>query len=173
MMLCCAAFISSGSARFIAVAAALRSPLLIASSTVRTAVRSLVRRALLTTVRRAILRVAFLAEVVLAILQKSFDRYRPRLAGLACPGAANSQSTLICVPVFSGECRLEPSMLERRGSAQRTAAAGLRPPPLAGLIDGVLASVNAFRAANGLGVPPGAGDKVLKRLNFSDRPGIA
>jgi len=27
--------------------------------------------------------------------------------------------------------------------------------------------------ANGLGVPPVAGDKVLKRLNFSDRPGIA
>src|SRR5689334_14719265 len=31
-----------------------------------------------------------------------------------------------------------------RGVAQRTAAAGLRPPPLAGLIEGVLASVNAF-----------------------------
>jgi hypothetical protein len=45
----------------------LRSPLLIASSTVRTAPRSWVRRALLTMVRRAILRVAFLAEVVLAI----------------------------------------------------------------------------------------------------------
>jgi len=27
--------------------------------------------------------------------------------------------------------------------------------------------------ANGLGVPPGGDDKVLKRLNFSDRPGIA
>src|SRR5689334_14719264 len=105
MMLCCAAFISSGSARFIAVAAALRSPLLIASSTVRTALRSLVRRALLTMVRRAILRVAFLAEVVLAISSNIPTRYRPRLAGLGCPGAANSQSTLICVPVFSGGSR--------------------------------------------------------------------
>jgi hypothetical protein len=39
----------------------------------------------------------------------------------------------------------EQFMLTRRGVAQRTAAAGLRPPPLAGLIEGVLASVNAFR----------------------------
>ena len=52
--------------------AALRSPLLIASSTVRTAPRIWVRRDLLTMVRRAILRVAFLAEEVLAISQLSF-----------------------------------------------------------------------------------------------------
>src|SRR5262245_3456931 len=127
MMLCCAAFISSGSARFIAVAAALRSPLLIASSTVRTAVRSLVRRALLTTVRRAILRVAFLAEVVLAILQKSFDRYRPRLAGLACPGAANSQSTLICVPVFSGECRAGAKYARKARQRSKNSGGGIAP----------------------------------------------
>src|SRR5258708_19443160 len=58
---------SSGSARAIAFRAASRSPLLIASSTMRTAPRIWVRRDLLTMVRRAILRVAFLAEVVLAM----------------------------------------------------------------------------------------------------------
>src|ERR1700754_4045492 len=41
------------------------------------------------------------------------------------------------------------SILARRGAAKRTAAAGLRPPPLAGLIEGVLASVNAFEAGRG------------------------
>src|SRR5215470_5572832 len=103
MMLCCAAFISSGSARFIAVAAALRSPLLIASSTERTALRSLVRRALLTMVRRAILRVAFLAEVVLAI-SSNILRQVPTAAGraLLCPGVPISQSTLILF-----QCSLE------------------------------------------------------------------
>src|ERR1700722_668862 len=64
---CCAACISSGSARAIAFSAASRSPLLIASSTDRTAPRIWVRRDLLIMVRRAILRVAFLAELVLAI----------------------------------------------------------------------------------------------------------
>src|SRR5215212_10812720 len=72
MILRCAACISSGSARAIAFTAASRSPLLIASSTVRTAPRIWVRRDLLMTVRRAILRVAFLAEVVLAISHNSF-----------------------------------------------------------------------------------------------------
>src|ERR1700704_3261128 len=67
MMLRCAACISSGSALFIAFNAASRSPVLIASSTVRTAPRIWVRRDLLMMVRRAILRVAFLAEVVLAM----------------------------------------------------------------------------------------------------------
>src|SRR3954454_16593822 len=67
MMLRCAACISSGSARAIALMAASRSPVLIASSTVRTAPRIWVRRDLLMMVRRAILRVAFLAEVVLAM----------------------------------------------------------------------------------------------------------
>src|SRR5436190_22177736 len=68
MILRCAACISSGSARVIALSAASRSPLLMASSTTRTAPRIWVRRDLLTAVRRAILRVAFLAEVVLAIV---------------------------------------------------------------------------------------------------------
>src|SRR6478752_10323786 len=69
MILRCAACMSSGSACAIAFSAASRSPLLIAASTVRTAPRIWVRRDLLTMVRRAILRVAFLAEVVLAILK--------------------------------------------------------------------------------------------------------
>src|SRR5471032_792818 len=69
MMLRCAACINSGSARAIAFSAASRSPLLIASSTDRTEPRIWVRRDLLMMVRRAILRVAFLAEVVLAILK--------------------------------------------------------------------------------------------------------
>src|ERR1700757_4738570 len=76
MMLRCAAFISSGSALAIALTAAARSPRLIASSTERTEPRISVRRDLLTMVRRAILRVAFLAEVVLAMLSK-FLRQSP------------------------------------------------------------------------------------------------
>jgi len=55
----------------IAFSAASRSPLLIASSTDRTEPRIWVRRDLLMMVRRAILRVAFLAEVVLAMSQIS------------------------------------------------------------------------------------------------------
>src|SRR3954447_6352865 len=83
MMLRCAACISSGSASAIAFNAAWRSPLLIASSTLRTAPRIWVRRDLLTIVRRAILRVAFLAELVLAMFSISFggtagDRARTR-----------------------------------------------------------------------------------------------
>src|SRR3954469_688869 len=74
-MLRCAACISSGSASAIAFSAAARSPFLIASSTVRTAPRIWVRRDLLTMVRRAILRVAFLAEVVLAMFS-NFLRQR-------------------------------------------------------------------------------------------------
>src|SRR5689334_9592782 len=147
MMLCCAAFISSGSARFIAVAAAARSPLLIASSTVRTALRSLVRRALLTTVRRAILRVAFLAEVVLAI-SSNILRQVPIAAGRAhLARRSNLAIDSDIVPVVLWRMPgPEQGMLARRAAAQRTAAAGLRPPPLAGLIEGRLPSVNAFRA---------------------------
>ena len=63
-----AARTSSGSACFNATSADPRSPEAIASSTLRTAVRIRVRRDLLIWVRRAILRVAFLAEVVLAIV---------------------------------------------------------------------------------------------------------
>src|SRR6476620_7664727 len=67
-----AARIRAGSAFASAFTAAARSPVAIASSTVRTAPRIWVRRDLLTAVRRAILRVAFLAEVVLAMVSISF-----------------------------------------------------------------------------------------------------
>src|ERR1700742_4315794 len=78
-MLRCAARINSGSASAIAFSAASRSPRLIASSTLRTAPRIWVRRDLLIAVRRAILRVAFLAEVVLAIVSNSFGGDRQLL----------------------------------------------------------------------------------------------
>src|SRR5450432_119387 len=57
----------TGSLSLNAVNAALRSPLAIASSTLRTDLRSRERRVLLTSVRRAILRVALRAELVLAM----------------------------------------------------------------------------------------------------------
>jgi len=57
----------TGSAALNAARAALRSPLWIASSTLRTEFRSTERRALLISVRRAITRVAFRADFVLAI----------------------------------------------------------------------------------------------------------
>src|SRR6516162_5994587 len=76
MILRCAALMSSGSARAIAFRAASRSPRLIASSTDRTELRIWVRRDLLMMVRRAILRVAFLAEVVLAIFSIVLRQYR-------------------------------------------------------------------------------------------------
>src|SRR5258705_4245352 len=98
MMLRCAACISSGSALIIAFSAASRSPLLIASSTVRTAPRSLVRRALLTMVRRAILRVAFLAGGVLALFLK-FPRQWPIPAGpgVAAPGVQHPIDPEACL----------------------------------------------------------------------------
>ena len=57
----------TGSAAFRATVAAARSPLVIASSTLRTEPRRAERRALLTSVRRAIWRVALRADLVLAI----------------------------------------------------------------------------------------------------------
>jgi hypothetical protein len=62
-----AARISDGSAATSAARAAVLSPLEMASSTSRSEVRMRERRALLIVVRRAILRVAFLADLVLAI----------------------------------------------------------------------------------------------------------
>src|SRR5579871_1198066 len=58
---------SEGSAATRAAWAAALSPLAIAASTLRSAVRMREQRALLISVRRAILRVAFLADLVLAI----------------------------------------------------------------------------------------------------------
>lgn len=75
----CAARIISGSAARSAAKALAASPAAMASSTLRTKVRIRERRALLTCVRRAILRVAFLADVVLAIRVPSrLFRWRSR-----------------------------------------------------------------------------------------------
>ena len=63
----CAARMMTGSAALNAATAAWRSPLLIASSTLRIEFRSTERRALLISVRRAITRVALRADLVLAI----------------------------------------------------------------------------------------------------------
>jgi hypothetical protein len=57
----------TGSASFRAASAWARSPLAIASSTLRTQPRIFERRPLLISVRRAILRVALRAELVLAM----------------------------------------------------------------------------------------------------------
>jgi len=63
-----AARIRAGSAATSAACAAVLLPLEIASSTLRKDERMRERRALLISVRRAILRVAFLADLVLAIV---------------------------------------------------------------------------------------------------------
>src|SRR5579863_8637891 len=63
----CAARISAGSASAMAASARDLSPAVSASSTLRIAERTCARRDLLTTVRRAIWRVAFLADLVLAM----------------------------------------------------------------------------------------------------------
>src|ERR1035438_8464113 len=132
MMLRCAACISSGSACAIAFNAAVRSPVLIASSTRRTAPRIWVRRDLLMVVRRAILRVAFLAEVVLAIVSNILRAVTVRLTGRAQArrpfNAVIDAGGLKRVP--ENACRANSPI---GGAAQRTAAAGLRPPPLAPL----------------------------------------
>src|SRR5262245_29129827 len=57
----------TGAASLSAASAAVRSPVAIASSTLRTKLRIFERRALLISVRRAILRVALRAELVLAM----------------------------------------------------------------------------------------------------------
>src|SRR5579862_461426 len=66
-----AARTSAGSASAMAATAAVRSPAVIASSTLRTALRMRVRRDLLITVRRAIWRAAFLADFVLAMAYRA------------------------------------------------------------------------------------------------------
>src|SRR6202012_4412624 len=96
-MLRCPARISSGWAWAIAFSAASRSPRLIASSTLRTAPRIWVRRDLLITVRRAILRVAFLAEVVLAIVSNSLRVSPASFSRIGASPALRAWSTL---PVF-------------------------------------------------------------------------
>jgi len=87
---------------------------------------------LLITVRRAILRVAFLAEVVLAIVSNPLalnacfsvaDRARRPLEGVIDAAGVSERSRA---------CRL-PEPNAQQGYAQRTAAAGLHPPPSAPL----------------------------------------
>src|SRR6185437_3273182 len=78
----------TGSASVNAARAALRSPLAIASSILRTELRSTERRALFTIVRRAILRVALRADLVLA-MSLSFNKTRAAKT-LAATGEAYS-----------------------------------------------------------------------------------
>ena len=80
----CAARMITGSASLNAVNAALRSPAVIASSTLRTELRSSERRDLLISVRRAIFRVALRAEVVLAM---SFSLTTDTASGKSTPAA--------------------------------------------------------------------------------------
>ena len=68
-----AARINSGCAALSASFACAPSPASRASSTLRTNVRTRLTRLRLTSVRRAILRVAFLADLVLAIVQLLFE----------------------------------------------------------------------------------------------------
>src|SRR5438105_2580224 len=103
MMLRCAACINSGSARTIAFNAASRSPILIASSTRRTDPRIWVRRDLLMTVRRAILRVAFLAEVVLAMLSNILRRYAIAGGQLGSRRRFNRLIDAVCFPGVAKE----------------------------------------------------------------------
>src|SRR3569623_637940 len=124
MMFCWPARINSGSARFIAWIAASRSPFAIASSTIRTEPRIMVRRDLLTAVRRAILRVAFLAEVVLAMVSTypSAVFHRERPAGGA--GHSIARVSLNVFPVVPENTTLGANRFAR-SPFQRTAAAGL------------------------------------------------
>src|ERR1700693_6477633 len=140
-MLRCAACINSVSAFTIAFSAASRSPRLIASSTVRTAPRIWVRRDLLIAVRRAILRVAFLAEVVLAISSNVLSGVTVRSQSqMRAPSAwLHDRRCWLCLTSLRlplPEQNAERKHANRKmqtatelfaGAAQRTAAAGLRP----------------------------------------------
>lgn len=74
-----AARMRAGSAATRAACAETLLPLVIASSTLRSELRMRERRALFTAVRRAILRVAFLADLVLAIDPSVELRPRPQI----------------------------------------------------------------------------------------------
>src|SRR5690348_9908028 len=79
----------AGSASAMAACAAVRLPVAMASSTLRTALRRRERRALLITVRRAIWRAAFLADFVLAMLIEPAASFRmdgTGAAALEAPG---------------------------------------------------------------------------------------
>src|SRR5271156_4094606 len=160
-MLRCAACISSGSACVIAFNAAVRSPLFIASSTSRTAPRIWVRRDLFMPVRRAILRVAFLAEVVLAIVSnilRGAVRLAPRAQARRPFNAAIDAGGCERVPenaIAGPRAQLAAPLKELRRCARRH----WRP------YKGRVLQRQRFPAL------PGAADKILMRLNFHHGPG--
>ena len=53
----------------------------------------------------------------------------------------------------------------------KNSGGGIAPAAIAGLIEGALGSVNAFRPRRNREIRPMRADKVLMRLNFSRRPG--
>src|SRR6478609_9373259 len=120
MMLRCAACINSGSALANAFSAASRLPLLIASSTVRTVPRIWVRRDLLMRVRRAILRVAFLAEVVLAIFSNSFGGGRRGSPDLNASAVQPHDLVVVVLLYYSLGMPSPEPRLHSDGGAQRT-----------------------------------------------------
>jgi hypothetical protein len=93
-------------------------------------------------------------------------------AGLIDACRSIARPTLIC---FRGvpENAIPGAAKLSRHAAQRTAAAGLRPPPLALLIEGGISTVNAFREARSGDKKPGTVVKLLAGLNFLGYPGIA
>jgi hypothetical protein len=81
-------------------------------------------------VRRAILRVAFLAEVVLAMFSKFPSA--ATWSRVACANHAGRRIALATLMLFPGVPENATlGVIGSQGSAQRTSAAGLRPPPLA------------------------------------------
>src|SRR4051794_33468627 len=159
MILRCAACISSGSAFAIAFKAAARSPLLMASSTVRTAPRIWVRRDLLMMVRRAILRVAFLAEVVLAMFSNILRRWPlVKWSGLSAPAVQPHDRRWCFIRVFCENAIVGAYRLTRRRHSKNSGG-GIAPAANGGLIEGAPCSVNAFRPPRN----PGPGSKRLIR----------
>ncbi len=85
-------------------------------------------------------------------------------SGLSAPAV----NRMIDASVFSGapDNAMVGAIMLSDGVAQRTAAAGLRPPPLAVLIEGAPCSVNAFPDPGGREALMERTHKVLMRLNF-------
>ena len=52
----------------------------------------------------------------------------------------------------------------------KNSGGGIAPAAIAGLIEGAICSVNAFRPRRGTEIRPESADKVLMRLNFSRHP---
>src|SRR3954468_2161311 len=174
MMLRWAACISSGSAFFNPFDAASLSPLLMAVSTVRTAPRIWVRRDLLMMVRRAILRVAFLAEVVLAIAQNFLQR-RPvvgmaRLIDVDRRGrrGLGSGRSLKCrsrsrAAFAAKPPRKPPKKASESRQRAKNSGGGIAPAAIAGPYRGVSLQRQRFPGGAGPGRRPGGSVKVLER----------